>query len=300
MKESCGKLIKYDQRVFEIKGLSPKILGAEFTVGEFSTHLEKVREAGDLALALDDYQYLMCKFCRGLGKDDPQWRKYIDLRASTIKILTDLRVDLAVLNTPTGSHRLVSTIEKMKSLNGIDKEVIPNATALQEKDQIAKDQIPEVKSQAVSDTKSISEIDEQHLDTLVKKLMEFGISISNVASSQETLIVTIRGIISDSREKYLKEEVKGTDLDDIYDLVFPNIRNLYLQTQYKQTIGGRYSAALNGHMSALAAQILQYRQSKYRQQPAKIQEYGTDAKYNFNEIMQLLDSIDISLPLVNL
>jgi protein associated with RNAse G/E len=84
-RDKCVKYINYDKRVIEIKGLSSKIPSASFDIGEFRTEVQKVREASEIAQALDDYQVLMCKICQGLGKDDVEWRKYFDLRASTIQ-----------------------------------------------------------------------------------------------------------------------------------------------------------------------------------------------------------------------
>jgi hypothetical protein len=66
--ENCRKMINYDGRTLTIKGLQANIPTVPLEVGEFESKYEKIRDASEVAMALDDYQALMCKICKGLEK----------------------------------------------------------------------------------------------------------------------------------------------------------------------------------------------------------------------------------------
>lgn len=88
--EECERSIQFDSRKLEIKDLTADIPGMSFTLSEFKTEIQKIREASEYSQALDNYQYQMCKICKSLGKDDPEWRQYNKLRIGTIQLLTEL------------------------------------------------------------------------------------------------------------------------------------------------------------------------------------------------------------------
>ena len=120
-------MINYDGRVLTIKGLQANLPNFPIQVGEFESKYEKLREASDVAIALDDYQFQMCKICKGLGKDDPEWRKYNELRVSTLQMITNFRLTLVSLSEGPEDKKqeLGKIVDKMKEILTVDNQAIP-------------------------------------------------------------------------------------------------------------------------------------------------------------------------------
>jgi hypothetical protein len=97
MKEKCEKLIKYDRRVLEISGLETDVADVKFSLRDFKTEVQKIRDASEFSEVIDNYQYEMCKICKSLGKDDEEWKKYNAIRASMINLLTSFQADISHL-----------------------------------------------------------------------------------------------------------------------------------------------------------------------------------------------------------
>ena len=51
----CEKLIEYQKRTFDFKGFS-----AEISLAEFSTEVKIIDTAGEIAKALDNFQFYIC------------------------------------------------------------------------------------------------------------------------------------------------------------------------------------------------------------------------------------------------
>lgn len=75
LREKCERAISYDKKTIEIKS-KIGMPGVPFSLANFKTEVQKIREASEFAEALDDYQYQMCKICKVLAKNDPEWKKY--------------------------------------------------------------------------------------------------------------------------------------------------------------------------------------------------------------------------------
>lgn len=94
-------MISYDARTGTIKALGANIPGAgPVSVGEISFGKEKVRDASEMAEALDDYQVLMCEIEKNLN-DEAERKKYRMLRVATVGLLTSARATLAAFKADT-------------------------------------------------------------------------------------------------------------------------------------------------------------------------------------------------------
>jgi hypothetical protein len=67
-RETCSRAINYDKRNLEMN-LSTEAAGVKFSLGDFKTEVEKIREASEFSEMLDNYQYQMCMACKSLKKD---------------------------------------------------------------------------------------------------------------------------------------------------------------------------------------------------------------------------------------
>jgi hypothetical protein len=56
----CQKLIKYQGRTFDFKGLTAEISDARISLGEFSTEIKNIDSIAETAKALDDFQFNLC------------------------------------------------------------------------------------------------------------------------------------------------------------------------------------------------------------------------------------------------
>lgn len=133
LREKCERAIRYDKKTIEIKS-KIGMPGMPFSLANFKTEVQKIREASEFAEALDDYQYQMCKICKGLAKNDPEWKKYNKLRVGTIHLLTTLRVNLIAFKTdPDGQKaKLYDIVTRLQDyLILVTREVIPNIDDMQ-------------------------------------------------------------------------------------------------------------------------------------------------------------------------
>jgi len=58
-KETCIRAINYDKRNLELK-FDAEAAGVKFSMGDFKTEIDKIREASEFSELLDNYQYPMC------------------------------------------------------------------------------------------------------------------------------------------------------------------------------------------------------------------------------------------------
>jgi hypothetical protein len=72
----CEKLIKYQNRSFEFKGISAEFPGGKLSFGGVSTELKNIDSIAETAKALDDFHYNLCNdlsnpsLKENLSKDD--------------------------------------------------------------------------------------------------------------------------------------------------------------------------------------------------------------------------------------
>jgi hypothetical protein len=121
----CEKLVKYDTRMIEFKGLEAEVTGTKISFAGFKTEIERVRQVAELAATLDDYQYLVCKEIKEYDKASEEYRKYKQLRMGMILLITKVRVILAAFkDDPSGQKenlaKLVTQIVNFENL-AIDK-----------------------------------------------------------------------------------------------------------------------------------------------------------------------------------
>jgi hypothetical protein len=109
----CDKLVKYQARSLEFKSLSTEYSGAKFSIGDFTTDIQKIQQASEIAATIDDYQYNMCTLSRELKRDDPDWKFFLKARAGAISLLTALRTTLiSFKDDPTGEANNLRDIVK--------------------------------------------------------------------------------------------------------------------------------------------------------------------------------------------
>lgn len=115
-RSECEKLIKYDERSLDIGALSAEYSGVKFSLADFKTSIKKVREASEVAMAMDDYQYDICKIASQYGKGDPERKQYNRWRIGALGLFTSLRMTLAALQAAPSDElemKLESVIQEM-------------------------------------------------------------------------------------------------------------------------------------------------------------------------------------------
>jgi hypothetical protein len=65
-----------------------------FSLTDFKTDQKLVQDVSVLAVALDDYQYLLCSQITKLERDDRRWKEYAKVRLTIINLLTSLHATL--------------------------------------------------------------------------------------------------------------------------------------------------------------------------------------------------------------
>ncbi len=130
-KSSCEKLIRYDGRTLDMGALGAELGGAKFNLASFKTSIEKVREASEAAMAMDDYQYEICKIASEYDKGDPERKQYNRWRVGALGLFASLRIALAALKEGESDplkRKLESMIEDMQNfVRAIANAVAPTA-----------------------------------------------------------------------------------------------------------------------------------------------------------------------------
>ena len=172
-KEKCERTINFDARDLKFSSLSADLPGTKFSLGNFETERQKIRDASEYAETLDDYQYQMCKICNSLGKDDVEWRKYTGLRVGTLQLLTTFRMILTAFERNPGMEkaRLDDIIGRLQDcLLLVSKEVMPNIEDLKSKGQISMGDVAEVNPRTISKALGIADLDETEVNRFVEEL----------------------------------------------------------------------------------------------------------------------------------
>jgi hypothetical protein len=171
-RETCDRAINYDKRNMEIK-FDVETAGVKFSLGDFKTEIEKIREASEFSELLDNYQYQMCMVCKNLEKNDLEWKKYNKIRIGTLHVLTAFQATLiAFKNDPEGQRsRLDEVVENLQEyLLLTTREVMPNIKYIESKSYATKGQIPKILSGTVSKALNIAGLNEQQIDDLVEDI----------------------------------------------------------------------------------------------------------------------------------
>jgi hypothetical protein len=171
-REICIRAINYDKRNLEIK-VDADVNGTKFSLADFKTEVEKIREASEFSELLDNYQYQMCRFCQALGRADPEWKKYNKIRVGIFHILTSLQATLIAYQNDPLSQRsrlydIVGDIQKYLFL--VAREIMPSIESLDTKSYVSKGDFPEMSSRTVSKALDIAGLND---DTVDKFLEEF-------------------------------------------------------------------------------------------------------------------------------
>jgi hypothetical protein len=168
-RETCVRAINYDKRNLEMN-LNTEAAGVKFSLGDFKTEVEKIREASEFSELLDNYQYQMCMVCKSIKKDDPEWRKYNKIRIGTLHMLTSFQATLiGFKNDPEGQRsRLDDVIESLHEYLFLTaREVMPNVKYIEsESYATTKGPIPKIMSNTVSRALIIAGLNEKQVDDL--------------------------------------------------------------------------------------------------------------------------------------
>src|SRR5438128_8956561 len=115
----CEKLLKYEAPVTSLKGGQVLYAGVKFSVASFERWVSKLVDADALALALDDFQYLICGISREIPKKDPDRKLYRDIRVAAASLITELRYLLEAFRRDPESKKdsLDNSIKAMREFN---------------------------------------------------------------------------------------------------------------------------------------------------------------------------------------
>ena len=171
-RETCVRAINFDTRSLEIK-VDAEAAGINFSLANFKTEVQKIRDASEFSELLDNYQYQMCRFCRALRKDDPEWKKYNKIRVGIFHLLTSLQATLiAFKNDPEGQKRrlydAVGGIQDYILL--VTRGVMPNIEDVESKSNVSKGDIPEINPSTVSRAMEIGGLDETEVNQFIEDL----------------------------------------------------------------------------------------------------------------------------------
>ncbi|HKI09949.1 MAG TPA: hypothetical protein VKA09_16280 [Nitrososphaeraceae archaeon] len=173
-RDTCSRAINYDKRTLEMK-LDAEAAGVNFSLADFKTEVQKIRDASEFTQLLDNYQYQMCRVCRSLGKDDPEWRKYNKIRVGSFHILTSLQATLiAFKSDPEGQkrrlHKVVGDLQDYLLL--VAREVMPNIEGIESKSYVSKGDLSEIRPNTVSKALNIAGLNEHEVNTFLEAIKD--------------------------------------------------------------------------------------------------------------------------------
>ncbi len=137
-KPECEKLIRYDGRTLDMGALGAELGGAKFSLASFKTAVEKLREASEAALAMDDYQYNVCKIAAQYDKGSQERTQYNKWRIAALGYFTSLRMTLAAMQSSQSEElrtELDAVIRDMHDfVRAIAKTVAPSKQRTHQRD----------------------------------------------------------------------------------------------------------------------------------------------------------------------
>ncbi len=169
-RERCEKLIKYQDRSFEFKGIGIEIPGFKLSFEGFSSEPRILQNATEAAKALDDLQY---QLCQDLSKksvteilDRDVLARYTKARMSSFFLFSSFRAALVAFKEDQEGQR----INLEKSIEDIQRFT----SSLTSEDLIAPQELPPKSRDAISSALKSANINEQELDSvLLDKFAEF-------------------------------------------------------------------------------------------------------------------------------
>jgi uncharacterized coiled-coil protein SlyX len=92
--------------------------GVTVNLGTVKTDVKKLRQASEIAQALDNYQYTMCLLSKDLDKKTRDFKDFLKMRAAVITLITTFQITLAASSEDGGKFEgeLKELISKMKAL----------------------------------------------------------------------------------------------------------------------------------------------------------------------------------------
>lgn len=110
-REQCTKLILWDSKNLTVKSLSADLPLVKIGIGEIDSSATVLRQAGDAATALDDFQFLLCQQLKSLPHQDPSRGRITEIRTQGILWITALRMALAAYaQNPAGEGETLANI----------------------------------------------------------------------------------------------------------------------------------------------------------------------------------------------
>ncbi len=174
-KEQCERSINYDKRTLEMSGLGTDIPGIRFSLADFKTEVQKIRDASEFSELLDNYQYQMCRLSKELGKEDDEWKKYVAIRASMFNLLASFQGTLiAFKSDPEGQkprlHNVVGQLQDFALLAA--RQILPNMEDLDSKSTISKGDIQQINPSTVSKALDIGGLNDNEVNEFIKELKQ--------------------------------------------------------------------------------------------------------------------------------
>jgi hypothetical protein len=171
--EKCERAIHYDTRSIRIGNLATEVPPVTFSIGDFNTEIEKIREASEFSELLDNYQYQMCRLSKALGRDDVEWKKYYKIRVGMVNLLTSFQSTLIAFKSDPESQKarlndIVGRLQDYVLL--VNREIFPNISDLQSKSSISKGDAPDLNEAAVSKALRIGDVDESDANQFIDEL----------------------------------------------------------------------------------------------------------------------------------
>ena len=122
-KKKCKKLIKYQYRKLSFGGG----IGESFSFPEFNISVDALHSAGETALALDDYQYALCKIYHDLQDTDPDYKNYLAKQEKMLDLMTALRATLVAFKVHSEGQKenlnnAIGAIQKFLIFENITKQ----------------------------------------------------------------------------------------------------------------------------------------------------------------------------------
>jgi hypothetical protein len=295
--EKCQKLINYDGRTLIIKGLQANIPSVPIEVGQFETKYEKIRDAAEVAQTLDDYQFQMCKILRGMGKDDPEWRKYNELRVSTLQTITSFRLNLIAMKEGVRDRKeeLDKTVQKMNEALKVEQQAIPSErfSKISSKEEIPKTEVPPLGAEALSDVKKIVEVDENDLGRFLDALQRG--KASEPSTSVANTLLEVHSLIYSIKDQYVQAINKEESAEDIYNGIQSKINELYQKKEYRDVIGRRKAEELSLLSANQTANVNKLRNAKLLGDAREEDEAMRKVILTNNTILSKLTDLEFSL-----
>jgi len=171
--QKCKKLIDYDTSSLKIQTSSEQVLSENFSLADFPTEINKIREFAELSQLLDDYQFHICQICQSLWKEDLDWKNYTKIRVGIIALLTQLQITLINFrNDPEGYRTTLDRFTHILQdyLMLISKEVIPNIDDFHSKSYVSKGDVIGVSANTLSKAIQLSGLENDELNKFVEEL----------------------------------------------------------------------------------------------------------------------------------